>query len=202
MPVNFNANANAPAVVKARLKQLEQMAADSGFNNNESWGSQDGFLNQLRAETLNTDAAKNALKIKLATSDMDINDDNVVNVFDNYNDAVTGAAKDKVDIGGTQFGGNMAMLFNALKANAKAKPAKALGMTALGAGNVAGLFDNDKFLGQAAGLAGGALLPSLMDSGISPSTRIMWSLAGGTLGSLFDNLRAKRQRQKAQTRRY
>ena len=74
---------------------------------------------------------------------------------------------------------------------AKAHPFKTAGLVGLGAGNIGGLTDNDKFGGQLGGLALGGLGSYLM--GANPYTALAMTLGGGELGSLFDKLRAKKE---------
>ncbi len=74
----------------------------------------------------------------------------------------------------------------------RSHPFKTAGIVGGGIANIAGLTDNDKVGGQLAGLAGGAVIPWLLKAS-SPSTYILSSLAGGTLGSLFDKLRASQE---------
>lgn len=80
-----------------------------------------------------------------------------------------------------------------LGSNIKAHPFKA-GATALNAGlNLAGLFNDDKWLGQALGTAAGAILPSFM-GGFSPLGTVNAAMLGGNIGSLFDTLSSKAER--------
>ncbi len=74
---------------------------------------------------------------------------------------------------------------------AKAHPFKTAGLVGLGAGNIGGLMDNNKFGGQLGGLALGGLGSYLM--GASPYTAAMMTMGGGELGALFDKLRAKKE---------
>lgn len=74
---------------------------------------------------------------------------------------------------------------------AKEHPFKTAGLVGLGAGNVGGLTDNNKFGGQLGGLALGGLGSYLM--GANPYTAAMMTMGGGELGALFDKLRAKRE---------
>lgn len=85
----------------------------------------------------------------------------------------------------------------------KANPGAALGTGALGAANVAGLLDNDKVLGQGIGAAAGYALPAIASIiakrpvTVSPLMRANLAMGGGTLGALFDNLRAKKEQEQA-----
>ena len=79
---------------------------------------------------------------------------------------------------------------------AKAHPFKTAGLIGLGAGNIGGLTDNDKFGGQLGGLALGGLASYGM--GANPYTAAMMTMGGGALGSLFDKLRARREAEQAQ----
>ena len=66
------------------------------------------------------------------------------------------------------------------------------------AGNLAGLFDNDKVGGQLLGAAGGGLLgqliPKMLKKTISPQAQILSALGGGALGSLFDHIRSNEEK--------
>lgn len=92
---------------------------------------------------------------------------------------------------------NLAQTGRLLGANIKAHPWATAG-TALNAGlNVAGLFDNDKILGQVLGTAGGIILPRVLKMNFGPLGAANAAMIGGNLGALFDNLRAKRERENA-----
>lgn len=73
----------------------------------------------------------------------------------------------------------------------KNHPFKTAGLGILGAGNIGGLTDNNKFGGQLGGLALGGLGSYMM--GANPYTAAMMTLGGGELGALFDKLRAKKE---------
>lgn len=79
---------------------------------------------------------------------------------------------------------------------AKAHPFKTAGLVGLGAGNIGGLTDNDKFGGQLGGLALGGLGSYLAKA--NPYAAAMMTMGGGALGSLFDKLRAKKELEKQQ----
>lgn len=88
--------------------------------------------------------------------------------------------------------------------NIKANKGKAIGTGLLGAGNIAGLVDNDKILGQAVGsglgtLAGLAIKPV---AGWGPLGVVNSALVGGNLGALFDNLRAKKEQEDQYQQQY
>ena len=74
---------------------------------------------------------------------------------------------------------------------AKEHPFKTAGLIGLGAGNLGGLTDNNRFGGQLGGLALGGLGSYLM--GANPYTAAMLTMGGGQLGALFDKLRSKRE---------
>ena len=84
---------------------------------------------------------------------------------------------------------------------AKAHPFKTAGLVGLGAGNIGGLMDNDKFGGQLAGLGLGGLGASALASG-NPYLQAMLTMGGGELGSLFDKLRAQKEQEQAQLQPY
>lgn len=85
----------------------------------------------------------------------------------------------------------------------KAHPAQTIGYGATGLMNLGGLFDNDKVGGQ---LLGGALgtglsfIPQLIPGmqAISTPTKVLMGMSGGALGSLFDKLRAEKEKQQQQ----
>ena len=83
---------------------------------------------------------------------------------------------------------------------AKANPGKAIGAGTLGAGNLAGLLDNEYWGGQAIGGTLGGLGSALFKA--NPYTGAMVSMGGGLLGSLFDKLRAKKAEEQAMAQRY
>lgn len=99
-------------------------------------------------------------------------------------------------------------LFTQLKANVKAHPGAAIGTGLNAAGNVAGLLDNDKLLGQGAGAALGYFAPQLLGLALgkpiaaSPLIRANLAMGGGNLGALFDNLRAKKEEEQAMMQQY
>lgn len=110
--------------------------------------------------------------------------------------------KNTVDLGD----GNSAVFRNAgttgrlLVENMKAHPFKTAGGALLGGANLAGLFDNDKIIGQAAGLGAGGLaakylLPKFGVGGIANGALAV--MGGGALGSLFDKLMAKKAEEEA-----
>lgn len=83
---------------------------------------------------------------------------------------------------------------------AKANPGTATALGLGGAANLAGLLDGNGIGGQliGAGLGGAAsfLAPEFLDMAPLPTqTKIALTLAGGGLGALFDNLRAKKDRE-------
>lgn len=94
--------------------------------------------------------------------------------------------------GGSNLGATMA----ALGAQAKAHPFITAGTAANGAMNVAGLFDNDKILGQAIGTAAGAILPKALGMGLSPLAALNVAMGAGNLGAMFDIMRSKKEQQK------
>lgn len=79
--------------------------------------------------------------------------------------------------------------------SAKLHPFKTMGLAGLGAGNIGGLTDNDKFGGQLGGLALGGLGSYLM--GANPYAAAMMTMGGGQLGALFDKLRARREQEQS-----
>lgn len=112
-----------------------------------------------------------------------------------YTDALTESPlsrKAKLEGGGTVDA--LSTNLGALGAQIKAHPFKAgLGGIATGA-NVAGLFDDNHLLGQALGIGGGALLGNAF--GMSPVNTYLTATSAGALGSLFDKLRTKRDKER------
>lgn len=86
--------------------------------------------------------------------------------------------------------GNTAKL---LGANIKAHPWATAGTALNAGGNLAGLFDNDKMLGQLVGTAAGAIVPSALGMGLSPLAAANVAMGAGNLGALFDTLRSKQE---------
>ena len=97
----------------------------------------------------------------------------------------------------TQGGVNASQLGSLALGAAKAHPFKTAGLLGLGAGNIGGLMDNDKFGGQLAGLGLGGLGAATLASG-NPYLAAMLTMGGGTLGSLFDKLRARKEQEQQQ----
>ena len=85
--------------------------------------------------------------------------------------------------------------------NIKAHPGKAAGTGLNAAGNIAGLVDNDKILGQVLGTAGGALLGSKL-LGFGPLGIANMAMGGGNLGALFDALRSKKAQEEQYQQQY
>ena len=86
-------------------------------------------------------------------------------------------------------------MFNKLTTYAKAHPFMTGGLGLTGAASLAGLFDNDQIGGQLLGTAAGAglgygILPKVLGT-ISPQAKLLATLGGSAVGSLFDSLRAK-----------
>lgn len=102
----------------------------------------------------------------------------------------------------------LADLFKSLGGYAKAHPVATVGTGLNAAGNVAGLFDNSKLLGQLGGAALGYFAPSLLGKVLgksivaSPLLRANLAMGGGNLGALFDSLRAKKEQEQAMTQQY
>ena len=80
---------------------------------------------------------------------------------------------------------------------AKVHPFKTAGLIGLGAGNIGGLMDNNKFGGQLAGLGLGGLGALSLASG-NPYMAAMLTMGGGELGALFDKLRARKELEEQQ----
>lgn len=78
--------------------------------------------------------------------------------------------------------------------NIKAHKGASIGTGLNAAGNIAGVVDNDKLLGQVLGTAGGALLAS-KGLQLGPLGIANMAMGGGNLGALFDKLRAKKEQE-------
>ena len=86
----------------------------------------------------------------------------------------------------------------------KANPWESAGLGLLGAGNIAGLFDNDKvggqLLGGGLGTAGALLIPKLLNKAALSTPAVAGiGMGAGAVGALFDALRANadKKRQEA-----
>ena len=95
------------------------------------------------------------------------------------------------------YNAKLAPAMSSAGAYIKAHPWMSAGLATTGASNLAGLFDNSKIGGQALGLLGGysvgsKVLPMLMQN-VSPQAKVLATLGGGALGSLFDSLRQKKE---------
>ena len=99
-------------------------------------------------------------------------------------------------------------LFKQLGGQIKAHPYASFGTGLNAAGNVAGLVDNDKLLGQGIGTALGYFAPQILGMllkkpvSVSPLMRANLAMGGGNLGALFDNLRAKKEQEAAMQQYY
>lgn len=102
---------------------------------------------------------------------------------------------------GTQGGGTQAITggqLGSLALNAaKAHPFRAAGLGMGLMSNIGGLTDNSYYGGQLGGLALGGLGAATLASG-NPYAQAMLTLGGGSLGSLFDKLRAKKEQESEQ----
>lgn len=79
-------------------------------------------------------------------------------------------------------------------------PFKTAGLGITGAMNIAGLLDDEHVGGQILGAAVPGLVAGV--AGASPYTIAMSALGGGSIGSLFDKLRTKRDEQQAMQEQY
>lgn len=85
--------------------------------------------------------------------------------------------------------------------NVMEHPGAYLGTAANVGGNIAGLLDNDKLLGQGVATAAGVALPLLF--GVRNPLAVANIAAGaGNLGALFDALRAKKEQQRQTAQQY
>lgn len=96
-------------------------------------------------------------------------------------------------------------LFGDLSGFAKAHPYQALATGANAAGNVAGVVDNNKLLGQVVGTGLGLAAPKLLSmipgpigafgKGLGLLGKANLAMGGGNIGAMFDVLRAKREQE-------
>lgn len=151
-------------------------------------GNNPNYLERLYAQLYNSEAARKNMLDRATALKMDpsamaaVQQGFYENPLNMQRVDITDGTK------GSAFGNTMRLL----GANIKAHPWKAAG-TGLGLGiNAAGLFDNDKMLGQAVGTVGGALLSKPF--GLGAYGTLNSALIGGGLGSLFDTLRAAKEK--------
>ena len=83
----------------------------------------------------------------------------------------------------------------------KAHPWQTAGTALNATGNVAGLVDNDKLLGQLVGTAGGAILGTMVP-GMKGLGIANMAMGGGNIGMLFDKLRAKKEQEEQYQQQY
>lgn len=88
-----------------------------------------------------------------------------------------------------------------LWSNIKAHPWQTAGTGLNAAGNIAGLIDDNKLLGQILGTAGGALLGT-KGLGFGPLGIANTAMLGGNLGALFDKLRSKKEQEEQYQQQY
>ena len=91
---------------------------------------------------------------------------------------------------------------NMLWSNIKAHPGQTAGTALNAAGNIAGLVDDDKLLGQVLGTVGGALLGAKGGLGFGPLGIANTAMLGGNLGMLFDKLRSKKEQDEQYQQQY
>ena len=122
------------------------------------------------------------------------------------------ASKDPLSFGKLNVAGNAVdnsgigtsakLAFNKMKAH----PFKTAGLGLLGAGNVAGLFDNNKIGGQLVGTGVGAAIPFLankfMGTKFGLPGKLGFAMGGGFMGSLFDKLMAAKEQEQSMYNQY
>lgn len=151
-------------------------------------GDNPNYLERLYAQLYNSEAARKSMMDRATALKMDpsamagVQQEFYKNPLNMQRVDITDGTK------GSAFGNTMRLL----GANIKAHPWQAAG-TGLGLGiNAAGLFDNDKLIGQAVGTIGGALMSKPL--GLGAYGALNSALIGGGLGSLFDTLRAAKEK--------
>lgn len=78
-------------------------------------------------------------------------------------------------------------------------PFQTAGLAGLGLANLGGLTDNDQFGGQLIGAGLGGLASTMTGN---PMLKAAITMGGGTLGSLFDKLRAQKEQEEAMQAQY
>ena len=78
-------------------------------------------------------------------------------------------------------------------------PFQTAGLAGLGLANLGGLTDNDQFGGQLIGTGLGGLASTMTGN---PMLKAAITMGGGTLGSLFDKLRAQKEQEEAMQAQY
>lgn len=89
----------------------------------------------------------------------------------------------------------------------KAHPGMSAALGIGGAANIGGLFDNNKIGGQILGATGAGLgahfIPKLLGkTPLGIPVQVAIGLGGGTIGALFDRLRAKREQEQQAAQQY
>lgn len=118
--------------------------------------------------------------------------------------AATDAAAEAMAAEGAEGAGGLKGLLAKLKGSKLGgwvykNPAAAAGLGLGGAANIAGLFDNDKVIGQLTGAGlgvGGSLLANKLGAHLSNPMVAGISLGTGALGAFFDMLRANKEKQR------
>ena len=159
----------------------------SAFSQGNSGSSK---LNDFIRDALYTDENVNSF---LGNFD-DANRDRISDLISNQAyDAPLSAKHFNADTTSSGLSTSGHLLLNQMK-NHKLKTAGALG---LGAANVAGLLDNPNVVGQlGGGVLGATAVPwavkKITGNALGPYGKIMTTLGGGALGSLFDTLMSKK----------
>lgn len=152
----------------------------------------DGYFRQLLNQLYNSNANWNRVRASgLKGVDEAGAEDALKKMFAEQRAFGEHPLKTKVDLGNGQTGNALKNTMGALGANIQAHPVQAAGLGVLGATNIAGLVDDDKIGGQLVGTLGGGALAHFLP--VSPVAKLAIGMGGGTLGSLFDKLRAKKE---------
>ena len=161
----------------------------------------DGFLRRLWNQLYNSNANWDRVRKKgLEGVGEEGVEDALKKMFAEQQAFGANPLKTKVDLGNGVTGNALKNTLGAVGANVKAHPYLSAGIGALGAANIAGLVDDNKIGGQLVGGLAGGIIPAML--GVSPMTSIALGLGGGTLGSLFDKLRAKKEAEQQQASMY
>jgi hypothetical protein len=153
-------------------------------------GKDPSYIEQLFGQLYNAKASGKAMRDRAKTLKM--SDADMLDVQKKFFKKPLNAKA--VPIAGDVEGSALGNTARLVGANIKAHPLQAAG-TGLGiASNIAGLVDNDNFLGQGLGIAAGAILPKFF--GLGAYGTLNTALAGGAIGSLFDTLTDKKEKEK------
>lgn len=149
-----------------------------------------GFFKKLFSQLYDSKASSDAMAARAKALGM--SDDAMSKVQQEFFKSPLNASK--IDLTDKVKGSALGNTARLLGANIKAHPLQAAGTGVGIASNIAGLVDNDNFLGQGVGLVAGAVLPKYL--GLGAYGTLNTALAGGAIGSLFDTLTESKEKEK------